>query len=167
MRDDMGLRLAALGVAVVCLGLAFSLATGMPGVLLMMALASVSAALLVRQGWLGVWLLMLGGLWTAGFGLLALNGSTDLVSAGFMGLALTGLSALFVAIIPPQVAARRRAAWPFGYLNPRKAAGKAKRERLLYEEEVIYDVPGRGGGGWDEDDAADEAPLPRKRKAAQ
>lgn len=171
MGEDTRLRLAALAAGIACLGLAFGFVTGMPGILMMLMFlgAVVMVPLLViTQGWLGLWLLALGGLWAMGLGTL-LGGGFSRADFGLSILVLMGLSALFIAIVPPQVAARRRAAWPFGYLNPRKAAEKAKRERLLLEEEIVYDVGrDRWEDPWDEDDAADEVlPLPRKRKVGR
>jgi len=78
---------------------------------------------------------------------------------------LLGLSALGVAIMPPQVAARHRAAWPFGYLDRRRAALKSKRDRLLMEEEIVYDVI---EDYWeDEDDAEQALPLPKRKSGAR
>lgn len=171
-RETWRVRLIAFGVAVACLGLAFGFVTGMPGILMMLLFlgAAVMAPLLVvTQGWLGVWLLALGGLWAVGLGTMPLRPYTSGADLGLAALVLMGLSALYIAIIPPHIAARRRAAWPFRHLDPHRAALKAKRDRLLYEEEVIYNAGrDRWERGWDADDEDDEAlPLARKRNATR
>lgn len=160
-------RLIAFTAAVACLGLAFGFVTGMPGILMMMFLGALVMAplLVITRGWLGVWLLALAGLWSMGIGPMLLRGGVTVTEFGLVTLVLMGLSALYVAIIPPHVAAQRRAAWPFGYLNPRQAALKSKRDRLLMEEEIVYDVI---EDFWDEEDAADGAlPLPKRKSSAR
>lgn len=174
-RETWRVRLIAFGVAVACLGLAFGFVTGLPGILMLLLFAGafvLAPLLVVTQGWLGIWLLALGGMWAMGLMSIPLRPYTSGAEIGLAALVLMGLSALYIAIIPPHIAARRRAAWPFGHLNPHRAALKAKRDRLLYEEEIIYDAGrGRWERGWDADDAddaEDEAlPLARKRNAAR
>lgn len=166
MSETLSVRVIAFGAAAVCLGLAFAFVTGMPGIVTMLFLwALVGAPVLVlTQGWLGIWLLALGGLWAGGL-LLGLTGSADGTGFGVTVLVLLGLSALGVAIVPPQVAARHRAAWPFGYLDRRRTALKSKRDRLLMEEEIVYDVI---EDYWeDEDDAEQALPLPKRKSGAR
>ncbi|NLE51216.1 MAG: hypothetical protein GX613_07395 [Chloroflexi bacterium] len=164
-QETWRVRLIAFVAAIACLGLAFAYVTAMPGILMMMFLgAMVIAPLLVfTQGWLGVWLLALGGLWAMGMGPTLMSSGITVGEFGLVTLVLMGLSALYVAIIPPHVAARRRAAWPFGYLNPQRAALKSKRDRLLMEEEIVYDVV---EDYWEDDDEDERAFPVAKRKSS-
>lgn len=174
--DNSGMwkvRLIAFGAAIAFLGLAFALATGMPFILLLAGLMVVIGAPLIifSLGWLGVWLMTLAGLWGGSlllffFSAPRIGSMSDFV---LMCLVLAGLTGLGIAVLPPHVAAKHRAAWPFGYLNPHRDAEKAKRERLLLEEEIVYDrIPDR----WDdadeeEDDLERILALPKRKSSAR
>lgn len=171
------LRLAAFAAALVCLALAFAVFTEMPVIFLLVGLAALigGPVLIFSQGWLGIWLLALAGLWGGSMLLFFANPDGGIGGIGsmrefvLMCLVLAGLTGLGVAVIPPHVAAKHRAAWPFGYLNPHRAAEKAKRERLLLEEEIIYDrIPRR----WNDDEYDDEddeelLPMPKRKSSAR
>jgi len=159
--DTGTLRLVALSGAIACLGLAFGLVTWTPWpvvLLVVMWMASVPL-LLAGLGWLGVWLVVQGFLWLGGLAFMIATGTGFPGDVFLGGLILAGLSALIVALVPPTVAARHRSAWPFGFTDRHKRAVKAKRDRLLMEEEIIYE---RVEDAWD--DEADELfPEARKR----
>lgn len=161
------LRLIALAGAIACLGLAFGFATGMPLVIILSGLLAMigGPVLLFTQGWLGAWLLALIGLWGGSMLLFLLNGNGAMWDLMLMWLVLAGLTGLGVAVVPPQVAARHRAAWPFGYLRAQEPAEKAKRARLLLEEEIVYDVV---ADDWEDEDENEQAfPLAKRKSSAR
>jgi hypothetical protein len=144
-------RLVAFGAAVLCLALAFALVTEMPLIMLLIGLAVTFGVplILFSLGWLGVWLLTFGGLWGGSMLLFLADPTVGMRDFVLMCLILAGLTGLGIAVVPPHVAAKHRAAWPFGYLKPKQDVEKAKRERLLLEEEITYErVPAQ----WEDED---------------
>jgi len=168
MGEDTRLRLAALAAGIACLGwhLLRHRDAGHPDD------ADVSGAVVMVPLLVNTqagWTLAAGVGWIVGEGLGTLLGVASRALISGCRYCADGAERAVIAIVPPQVAARRRAAWPFGYLNPRKAAeSQGQPERLLLEKRssttwagTAWEDPWTGRRG-------DEAlPLPRKRKAGR
>jgi hypothetical protein len=120
-------RMAALSGAIFLFGLAalFLADAIFPAILLLIWVAAIPV-LISEQGWkFGLWILLQMGIWMGGIPLVLT------INQFFPGvLVLAGLSALLVAIVPPDRLDKQHQAWRAEYLA-RLAAdeGKVKRKR--------------------------------------
>jgi hypothetical protein len=136
-------RMGALTGAILLFGLAALFLTGavFPAILLLLWV-SVFPVVLAEQGWkYGLWILVQVGIWMAGVFVLIETGQI------FPGvLILAGLSALLVAIAPPDKLDRERQRW----VREMRAGKKGKRKR--FADDLALPLPAE-----DEDDEIDDA----------
>lgn len=119
-------RMAALSGAIFLFGLAalFLLKTIFPAILVLIWITAIPAVLAEKGGRYGLWILTQAGIWLGGIPLLLETGFF------FPGvLILAGMSALLVAIAPPDRLDRQHAVWLQERRERLSESGKPKRKR--------------------------------------
>jgi hypothetical protein len=152
-------RMAALSGAIFLFGLAalFLADAIFPAILLLIWVAAIPV-LVSEEGWkYGLWILVQMGIWLGGISLLLTIG---LFFPGV--LVLAGLSALLVAIAPPDRLDKQHQAWRAEHLA-RRAAREGKRKRIpiplppIDEDDDLPDL--------DEDDEIDDTMMVESARA--
>jgi hypothetical protein len=119
-------RMAALSGAIFLFGLAalFLMKTIFPAILVLIWITAIPAVLAEKGGRYGLWILTQAGIWLGGIPLLL---ETDFFFPGV--LILAGMSALLVAIAPPDRLDRQHAVWLQERRERLEEFGKPKRKR--------------------------------------